>query len=154
VALETGSPAPSVELPGDSGQLYRLSDYSGKKVVLYFYPKDDTSGCTTEACDFRDRLRDFSTLGTVVLGISRDTPKSHDKFKEKYTLTFPLLSDEDGAVCRLYGTWVEKSMYGKKYFGIERSTFLIDEEGIIRRIWRKVKVEGHARDVFKALQEI
>lgn len=154
MSLEIGSAAPPVELPGDAGQFYRLSDYRDQKVVLYFYPKDDTSGCTAQACDFRDRLEGFNSLGAVVLGISRDTPKSHDKFREKYKLTFPLLSDEDGAVCRLYGTWVEKSMYGKKYFGIERSTFLIDETGIIRRIWRKVKVDGHAAEVFKALQEI
>jgi peroxiredoxin Q/BCP len=154
VPLEVGSVAPNVELPGDTGQFYRLSDYQGKKVVLYFYPKDNTSGCTTEACDFRDRLRDFNLMNAIILGISRDKPSTHDKFKEKYALTFPLLSDEDGTVCNLYETWVEKSLYGKKYFGIERSTFLIDEEGIIRQIWRKVKVDGHAREVFKALQEI
>jgi peroxiredoxin Q/BCP len=154
VSLELGSLAPNVELPGDAGQFYKLSDYLGKKVVLYFYPKDDTSGCTTEACDFRDRIRDFNVLNVVVFGISRDSPKKHDKFKEKYGLTFPLLSDEDGSVCSDYGTWVEKSMYGKKYFGIERSTFLIDEDGIIRKIWRKVKVEGHAKEVLKAIQEI
>lgn len=153
MSLEIGNTAPNVELPGDAGQFYRLSDYLGKKVVLYFYPKDDTSGCTAEACDFRDSLRDFNHINAVVLGISRDKPKTHDKFKEKYGLTFPLLSDEDGVVCNLYETWVEKSMYGKKYFGIERSTFLIDEKGIIRQIWRKVKVEGHAQDVLKALKE-
>jgi peroxiredoxin Q/BCP len=152
--LEIGSTAPRVELPGDAGQFYKLSDYEGKKVVLYFYPKDDTSGCTAEACDFRDRLRDFNIMNAVVLGISRDNLKSHEKFKKKYELTFPLLSDEDGAVCSAYETWVEKSMYGKKYFGIERSTFLIDGAGVIRRIWRKVKVDGHAQQVFKAIQEI
>ena len=154
MVLEIGGIAPNVELPGDAGQFYRLSEYQGKAVVLYFYPKDDTSGCTAEACDFRDCLRDFNSLNAVVLGISRDKPKTHDKFKEKYGLTFPLLSDEDGSVCAAYGTWVEKSMYGKKYFGIERSTFLIDKEGIIRGIWRKVKVDGHVRDLLKALQEI
>ncbi|MDF3033205.1 MAG: thiol peroxidase, Bcp-type [Alphaproteobacteria bacterium] len=154
MSLDIGNTAPNVELPGDAGQFYRLSDYQGKKVVLYFYPKDDTSGCTAQACDFRDRLRDFNILNAVVFGISRDNPKSHDKFKEKYGLTFPLLSDEDGTVCAAYETWVEKSMYGKKYFGIERSTFLIDEEGIVRRIWRKVKVDGHAQEVFKAIQEL
>jgi len=152
--LEIGSTAPHVELPGDAGQFYKLSDYEGKKVVLYFYPKDDTSGCTAEACDFRDRLRDFNIMNAVVLGISRDNLKSHEKFKKKYGLTFPLLADEDGAVCAAYETWVEKSMYGKKYFGIERSTFLIDGLGVIRRIWRKVKVSGHAQEVFKAIQEI
>ncbi|MBX9804999.1 MAG: thioredoxin-dependent thiol peroxidase [Alphaproteobacteria bacterium] len=152
--LEIGSTAPDVELPGDAGQFYKLSDYLGKKVVLYFYPKDNTSGCTTEACDFRDRLRDFNVLNAMVFGISKDAPKTHDKFKSKHGLNFPLLSDESGEVCEAYGTWVEKSMYGKKYFGIERSTFLIDEDGIIRQIWRKVKVSGHARDVLKAIQEI
>ncbi len=152
--LEIGSTAPHVELPGDAGQFYKLSDYEGKKVVLYFYPKDDTSGCTAEACDFRDRLRDFNIMNAVVLGISRDNLKSHEKFKKKYGLTFPLLADEDGAVCAAYETWVEKSMYGKKYFGIERSTFLIDGLGVIRRVWRKVKVSGHAQEVFKAIQEI
>lgn len=146
--------APNIELPGDAGQFYKLSDYEGKKVVLYFYPKDDTSGCTTESCDFRDRLRDFNLLNVVVLGISRDSPESHDKFKEKYGLTFPLLSDEEGTVCAEYGTWVEKSMYGKKYFGIERSTFLIDESGIIQKIWRKVKVDGHAKEVLQSIQSL
>jgi peroxiredoxin Q/BCP len=152
--LEIGSNAPDIELPGTNGQSYRLSDYLGKNVVVYFYPKDNTSGCTTEACDFRDRIRDFNMLNAVVLGISRDKPTTHDKFKEKFRLNFPLLSDEDGNVCQLYGTWVEKSMYGRKYFGIERSTFLIDGEGIIRNIWRKVKVDAHVKEVFKALQEI
>lgn len=152
--LKVGKTAPNIELPGDTGQFYKLSDYLGKKVVLYFYPKDDTSGCTTESCDFRDRIRDFNLLNVVVLGISKDSPKSHDKFKEKYSLNFPLLSDEEGDVCAAYGTWVEKSMYGKKYFGIERTTFLIDEDGIISHIWRKVKVDGHAKEVLKALQDI
>ncbi len=154
MALEVGNRAPNVELPGDAGQSYRLSDYLGKKVILYFYPKDDTSGCTAEACDFRDCLRDFNNLNAVVFGVSRDKPKTHDKFKEKYGLTFPLLSDEDSAVCTAYGTWVEKSMYGKKYFGIERSTFLIDEKGFIQGIWRKVKVDGHVQELLKALQKI
>ena len=154
MSLEIGSTAPNIDLPGDTGQVYKLSDVEGKKVVLYFYPKDDTSGCTTEACDFRDRLRDFNLLNVIVLGISRDSPKTHDKFKAKYGLTFPLLSDEEGVVCSEYGTWVEKSMYGKKYFGIERSTFLIDESGIIQKIWRKVKVDGHAKEVLQAIQTI
>ena len=152
--LSVGSTAPNVELPGDAGQFYKLSDYLGKKVVLYFYPKDNTSGCTTEACDFRDRLRDFNVLNAMVFGISKDKPKTHDNFKSKHGLNFPLLSDEDGVVCNAYETWVEKSMYGKKYFGIERSTFLIDEEGVIRQIWRKVKVDGHAREVLKTIQDI
>jgi peroxiredoxin Q/BCP len=154
VSLEVGNIAPYFELPGDNGQLHNLAQYQGKKVVLYFYPKDNTSGCTTEACDFRDRQRDFNLLNAVILGVSRDKPITHEKFKAKYKLTFPLLSDEDGSVCNLYESWIEKSMYGKKYFGIERSTFLIDETGIIRKIWRKVKVESHAKEVSKALQEI
>jgi len=151
--LEIGSSAPNVELPGDAGQFYKLSDYLGQKVILYFYPKDDTSGCTTEACGFRDQLQDFNNLNTAVFGISRDSPQSHDKFKSKYKLTFPLLSDVDGVACTAYGTWVEKSMYGKKYFGIERSTFLIDEKGIIRHIWRKVKVAGHVKEVLETLPQ-
>ena len=151
--LEIGSSAPNVELPGDARQFYKLSDYLGQKVILYFYPKDDTSGCTTEACGFRDQLQDFNNLNTAVFGISRDSPQSHDKFKSKYKLTFPLLSDVDGVACTAYGTWVEKSMYGKKYFGIERSTFLIDEKGIIRHIWRKVKVVGHVKEVLETLSQ-
>jgi peroxiredoxin Q/BCP len=154
VTLENGSLAPNVELPGDAGQFYNLATYRGQKVILYFYPKDDTSGCTAQACAFRDQLQDFNNLNAAVFGISRDTPHAHDKFKSKYKLTFPLLSDVDGIVCAAYGTWVEKSMYGKKYFGIERSTFLIDEKGIIRHIWRKVKVAGHIEEVLKALPKI
>lgn len=151
--LENGSLAPNVELPGDAGQFYNLNDYRGQKIILYFYPKDDTTGCTAQACAFRDQLEDFNNLDVAVFGISRDTPQSHDKFKSKYKLTFPLLSDVDGVVCAAYGTWVEKSMYGKKYFGIERSTFLIDEKGIIRHIWRKVKVAGHVEDVLETLHK-
>jgi thioredoxin-dependent peroxiredoxin len=154
VLLENGSLAPNVELPGDAGQFYNLSDYRGQKVILYFYPKDNTSGCTAQACGFQDQLEDFNNLSTVVFGISRDTPQSHDKFKSKYKLTFPLLSDVDGVACAAYGTWVEKSMYGKKYFGIERSTFLIDEKGIIRHIWRKVKVASHIKEVLETLHKI
>jgi len=154
VTVSIGSVAPEVELPGDSGQLYKLSDYQGKKIILYFYPKDNTSGCTKEACDFRDHLKAFSGMNMAILAISRDSIKSHENFKAKYDLNFPLLSDIDGRVCSAYGTWVEKSMYGKKYFGIERSTFLIDESGIIRHIWRKVKVEGHAQEILKIVQEM
>jgi peroxiredoxin Q/BCP len=154
MSLEIGNLAPNVELPGDAGQFYKLSDYQGQKIILYFYPKDDTSGCTAEACAFRDQLQDFNNLNAAVFGISRDTPQSHDKFKSKYKLTFPLLSDVDGIACAAYGTWVEKSMYGKKYFGIERSTFLIDEKGIIRHIWRKVKVVSHVKEVLETLHKI
>lgn len=154
MTLKIGSTAPNVELPSDAGQLHKLSDYHGQKVVLYFYPKDDTSGCTAEACDFRDQLSNFSNLKAAVLGISRDSPQRHNKFKSKYKLNFPLLSDEDGSTCIAYETWVEKSMYGKKYFGIERSTFLIDEKGIIRHIWRKVKVANHVKEILEILHKI
>ena len=114
-------------------------------VVLYFYPKDDTPGCTAEACAFRDALPDFSKVKAAIIGISRDSVASHAKFKTKFGLPFPLASDEDGKVCQAYGVWVEKSMYGKKYMGIERSTFLIDAKGVIRNVWRKVKVDGPRR---------
>jgi len=128
-----------------------LKALKGKAVVLYFYPKDDTSGCTAEACAFRDALPDFSKAKADVIGISRDSVASHDKFKTKYELPFPLASDADGKVCEAYGTWVEKSMYGRKYMGIERTTFLIDGKGVIRHIWRKVKVPAHATEVLQAV---
>ena len=123
-------------------------------MVLYFYPKDDTSGCTAEACAFRDQLPDFSKLKTAVIGVSRDSAASHDKFKTKYQLPFPLASDEDGKVCEAYGVWAEKSMYGRKYMGIERSTFLIDGNGILRGVWRKVKVPGHVEAVLEAAKAL
>ena len=122
--------------------------------MLYFYPKDDTSGCTAEACAFRDALPDFSKVKAEVIGISRDSVASHDKFKKKYKLPFTLASDEDGKVCQAYGVWVEKSMYGRKYMGIERATFLIDAKGMVRKIWRKVKVPGHAQDVLEAAEAL
>ena len=140
MSVDVGDKAPSFTLPTDGGGEISLKDLEGKTVILYFYPKDDTSGCTAEACAFRDALPDFSKATAQVIGISRDPVKSHDKFKQKYGLTFPLASDEDGKVCEAYGTWVEKSMYGRKYMGIERSTFLIDRQGVIRNVWRKVKV--------------
>lgn len=151
--LHIGDPAPDFTLMADGGDAITLSSFNGKKVVLYFYPKDDTSGCTAQACDFRDSLPDFSALDAVILGVSRDPLKSHDRFKEKYSLNFPLLSDESGDVCQLYGVWVEKSMYGKKYFGIERSTFLINEMGKITHIWRKVRVPGHVTDVIETTKK-
>ena len=150
MSLEVGAKAPQFSLPADGGGKISLKDLKGKTVVLYFYPKDDTSGCTPEACAFRDNLPDFSKVKATVVGISRDSVASHDKFKSKYHLPFPLASDEDGKVCEAYGTWVEKSMYGRKYMGIDRSTFLIDGKGVIREIWRKVKVPGHAEEVLKA----
>lgn len=150
MSLEVGDKAPSFTLPADDGGKVSLKDLKGQTVVLYFYPKDDTSGCTAEACAFRDQLPNFSKVKATVIGISRDSVASHDKFKQKYGLTFPLASDEDGKVCEAYDTWVEKSMYGRKYMGTERSTFLIDEKGVIRGIWRKVKVPGHADELLKA----
>jgi peroxiredoxin Q/BCP len=149
-----GDKAPDFTLPADGGDTLRLSALKGKPVVLYFYPKDDTSGCTAEACAFRDQLPDFSKAKATVLGVSRDSVASHDKFKKKYGLTFPLLADEDGKVTEAYGTWVEKSMYGRKYMGIDRATFLIDGKGIIRGVWRKVKVPGHAEEVLEAAQAL
>ena len=154
MSLEVGDKAPDFTLPADSGGKVSLKELKGKTVVLYFYPKDDTSGCTAEACAFRDQLPDFSKVKAEVVGISRDPVASHDKFKKKFKLTFPLASDEEGKVCEAYGTWVEKSMYGKKYMGIERATFLIDGKGVIRNIWRKVKVDGHAEEVLKAAAEL
>lgn len=154
MTVEPGQAAPDFTLPTDGGKTLSLSELRGKKVVLYFYPKDDTSGCTAEACGFRDALPDFSKVDAVILGLSKDSVKKHDKFKEKYELPFTLLSDEEGEVCAAYGTWVEKSMYGRKYMGIERATFLIDEQGIVRQVWRKVKVPGHVDAVLKAAQEL
>ncbi len=148
--LKIGNKAPSFTLPTDGDGKITLSDFKGEKVILYFYPKDDTSGCTAESCDFRDNLRKFKNLGVQIIGISKDSVASHDKFKAKYDLNFPLASDEDCKICDRYGVWKEKSMYGKKYMGIERSTFLIDEDGKIAQIWRKVKVTGHVDDVKEA----
>jgi peroxiredoxin Q/BCP len=154
MSVDVGDKAPSFILPADGGGKVSLKDLKGKTVVLYFYPKDDTSGCTAEACAFRDALPDFSKVKAAVVGISRDPVKSHDKFKAKYDLPFPLASDEDGKLCEAYGTWVEKSMYGRKYMGIERATFLIDAKGVIRNVWRKVKVPGHAKEVLKAAEAL
>jgi len=154
MSVDVGDKAPGFTLPTDGGGEISLSDFKGKPVVLYFYPKDDTSGCTAEACAFRDALPDFSKVKAEVIGISRDPVKKHDKFKEKYALNFPLASDEEGEVCEAYGTWVEKSMYGRKYMGIERSTFLIDGKGMIRGIWRKVKVPRHAEELLKAAEAL
>jgi peroxiredoxin Q/BCP len=154
MTVTVGDKAPDFSMPTDGGGTVSLSDLKGKKVVLYFYPKDDTPGCTKEACAFRDALPDFSGVDAVVIGVSRDPVKSHDKFKAKYELNFPIASDEDGKASDAYGTWVEKSMYGKKYMGMERATFVIDGQGIVRNVWRKVKVDGHAAEVLKAVQAI
>lgn len=154
MTVNAGDKAPDFSMPTDGGGTVSLSGLKGKKVVLYFYPKDDTPGCTKEACAFRDALPDFSGVDAVVIGVSRDPVKSHDKFKAKYELNFPIASDEDGKASEAYGTWVEKSMYGKKYMGMERATFVIDGQGIVRNVWRKVKVDGHAAEVLKAVQAI
>lgn len=152
--LSIGDKAPDFNLPTDGGGSVSLSALKGKNVVLYFYPKDDTPGCTVEAKDFRDRIEQFKKADTVILGVSKDSVKSHDKFKEKYCLPFGLISDEEGKMCEDYGVWVEKSMYGKKYMGIERTTFLIDKQGKIAKIWNKVKVDGHADELLKSAQEL
>ena len=143
--LEAGSKAPDFNLTADDGSQVSLSDFAGKRVVLYFYPKDDTSGCTTQACDLRDHMAELNDQGAVVLGVSPDSRESHRKFKEKHGLNFPLLVDDDHGVAEAYGVWVEKSMYGKKYMGIERSTFIIDGEGTLEAVWRKVKPKEHAQ---------
>ncbi len=152
--LKEGDVAPDFTLPDENGEPVRLSDFRGKRVILYFYPKDNTSGCTREACDFRDHFPDFRAADAVVLGVSKDGQKSHQNFKRKYDLPFKLLSDESTEVMQKYGVWQEKSMYGRKYMGTVRSTFLIDENGTIQRIWPKVKVAGHAEEVLKALQAL
>lgn len=149
-----GSAAPDFTLPTNGGGSVALSALKGKKVVLYFYPKDDTPGCTIEAKEFRDLAKEFANHDAVIIGLSKDDVKSHDKFTEKFCLPFTLASDADGAVCEAYGTWVEKSMYGKKYMGIDRVTFLIDAAGTIARIWNKVKVEGHAAEVLEAVKSL
>ena len=143
-SVREGQPAPDFELPSDEGGSVRLSELRGRKIILYFYPKDDTSGCTIQACDFRDRLERIDEKGARVLGVSPDDIDSHRKFKAKYDLNFPLLADTDHAVAERYGVWKEKSMYGRKYMGVERSTFIIDEEGRVEKALRGVKAQGHA----------
>jgi thioredoxin-dependent peroxiredoxin len=141
--LKAGDKAPDFKLAADNGESVSLKDYKGKKVILYFYPKDMTSGCTAEACDFRDNIKKFEKKNTVVIGVSADDTKSHVKFKEKYDLPFMLLSDESKKMLEDYGVWQEKSMYGRKYMGIARTTFVIDEKGRIEKVYEKVKVPGH-----------
>ncbi len=151
---QTSENAPDFTAPIDGDGTLTLSSIaaSGKACVLYFYPKDDTPGCTTESKDFRDNLAAFEAAGAVIVGLSRDTVAKHDKFKAKHDLTFALVSDEDGSICEAYGTWVEKSMYGKKYMGIERATYLIAANGTIAQVWRKVKVKGHVEEVLEAVR--
>ncbi len=149
-----GDKAPAFSMPTDGDGTAALKDYKGQPLVLYFYPKDDTSGCTKQAIGFSERLKDFKKAGAAILGVSRDPVKKHDKFKDKHDLTITLGSDEEGAVTEAYGVWVEKSMYGRKYMGIERSTFLIDGKGKIAQVWRKVKVPGHVDEVLDAVKAL
>ena len=151
---EVGKRAPAFTLPAHPEGKITLSKLKGKNVVLYFYPRDNTPGCTTEACEFRDHLASVESEDTVVLGVSTDSLESHKKFADKYELSFPLLSDEDHKICEKYGVWVEKNMYGKKSMGIQRSTFLIDAEGKIAKLWKRVKVDGHDQQVLTALDEL
>jgi peroxiredoxin Q/BCP len=152
--VETGKKAPDFTLPADDGTKVKLKDLRGKPVVLYFYPRDDTPGCTKEACAFRDQQAALKKHGAVVLGVSTDDVASHVKFRDKYKLNFPLLADVDHTVAEKYGAWREKNMYGKKSWGIQRSTFLIDAEGTIRRVWPRVQVDGHDEAVLTALKEL
>lgn len=154
MAVQEGDAAPDFTMPTDGGGSVSLSDLKGKPVILYFYPKDDTPGCTKQACGFRDALPDFSAADATIIGVSKDKVAKHDKFKAKYELNFTLASDEDCAVCEAYGSWVEKSMYGKKYMGIDRSTFLIDADGKLAKVWRKVKVPGHVDAVLDAVKAL
>ena len=145
--LKIGQKAPDLMLASSDGKTLNLKDFAGKKIVLYFYPKDDTSGCTKEACSFESNLPAIKNKGAVVIGVSADSVDSHVKFAQKYGLSFPLLSDEKKDIIKSYGVWKEKSMYGRKYFGIERTTVVIDEKGIVRHIFNKVKVDGHTDEV-------
>lgn len=153
MTVKENAKAPAFSAPTDSGTL-ALKDLKGQAVVLYFYPKDDTPGCTTEACDFRDNLARITAHGAAVVGVSKDTPEKHAKFKQKYDLPFPLISDLDGKICEAYGVWKQKTFMGKKFMGIERSTFLIDSQGVIRKIWQPVKVKGHVDEVLEALKAL
>ena len=152
--VEEGKKAPAFSLKDQDGKKVSLNELKGKNIVLYFYPKDNTSGCTKEACNFRDEFPKFGKLKAVILGVSPDSVESHKRFAAKYDLPFTLLSDEDKTVVEKYGVWQEKSMYGRKYMGVVRSTFIIDKEGKIRKIFRKVKVADHNKEVMEALKEI
>ena len=152
MSLKPGDKAPEFSLPADDGTIVTLGGLRGKNVVLYFYPKDDTSGCTQEACEFRDSWKDVKKSGAVVLGVSPDPVASHQKFKQKYQLPFPLLADTDHSIASAYGAWGEKSMYGRKYQGILRTTFLIDPDGRVSRVFEKVRPAGHASEVLAALR--
>ena len=149
--ISVGDKAPDFNMPATGGQTVSARNLAGKPYVLYFYPKDDTPGCTTEACDFRDSISQFNALGAKVIGVSKDSVASHEKFAKKFNLNFPLASDVDGKVCEAFDVWVEKSMYGKKYMGIDRSTFVVDGDGVIVALWHKVKVSDHVAAVAEAL---
>ena len=151
--LAEGDKAPDFTVPTDGGGMVSLAGLKGGQVVLYFYPKDDTPGCTKEACAFRDALPDFSAADARIVGVSKDTAAKHDRFKAKYDLPFTLASDTDGSVCEAYGVWVQKKLYGREYMGIERATFLIGADGRVKKIWRNVKVPGHAEAVLEAARE-
>lgn len=152
--VDVGDKAPDFSMATDGGGTVSLADLKGRKVVVYFYPKDDTPGCTKEACAFRDAMPDFSGIDAEIIGVSKDPVAKHDKFKAKYDLPFTLASDEESDICERFGVWVEKNMYGRKYMGIERATFLIDGDGIVRDVWRKVKVPGHADAVLAAVKAL
>ena len=152
--IEEGKRAPAFTLTSDAGEKVKLSDQAGGPVVLYFYPKDDTPGCTREACAFRDRSKELAKLGAKVFGVSPDDVASHQKFRDKYDLNFPLLADPDHKVAEKYGAWREKNMYGKKSMGIQRSTFLIGPDGKVGKLWKRVKVDGHDEQVLTALREL
>ncbi|MEQ8287193.1 thioredoxin-dependent thiol peroxidase [Thalassospira sp.] len=154
MTLDVGDKAPDFELPTDGGGSVKLSDLAGKPVVIYFYPKDMTPGCTTESCEFRDAEPDFSAVDAQIIGISKDSAARHDKFKAKHDLNFILASDENGTTCEDYGVWKEKSMYGRKFMGIERCTFVIDGNGVIQKAWHKVKVKGHVAEVLEAVRAL
>ena len=154
VWIEEGRPAPAFTLTADDGKKVKLQDQRGSPVVLYFYPRDDTPGCTREACAFRDRKQQLVKLGAKVFGVSTDDMASHVKFRDKYELNFPLLADVDHMVAEQYGAWQEKNMYGKKSWGIQRSTFLIDGKGVVRKVWKRVKVDGHDEQVLAELRKI
>ncbi|MFO7305159.1 MAG: peroxiredoxin [Gammaproteobacteria bacterium] len=149
-----GKKVPAFSCAATGGKKWKLSDAKGRKLVIYFYPKDNTSGCTKEGAAFRDLYPAFKKAGTIVVGVSPDSVESHEKFKAKMQFPFDLLSDEDRSLCQLFGVWKEKSLYGRKYMGVERSTFLLDENGVLRREWRKVKVPGHAEEVLAAAREL
>jgi peroxiredoxin Q/BCP len=154
MSITVGEKAPDFNLPTDGGKTISMADLQGKNVVLYFYPRDDTPGCTREACAFRDNLPNFTAIDGVILGVSKDSGESHDAFKAKFELPFTLVSDEDGSLCESYGVWVERERDGKKFMGVNRSTFLIDKTGVVRKEWRGVDVDGHAEEVLAAAKAI